>query len=203
VPFDVSHFFPNRPIGRFSRSSVALFALRSRPAHRALNRHRGLAWTAHDHFSGSRLASSSILAPWAALSSACKPTSRERLSRRLIWRATGKFGCHSGPGRTFRAELRNTGQALISQACVPGFRSVAALRPQNDGDLGLLQRTALAAPAAPAMREAATAGVSEACAMPVAAAEITGETAGHAMSEAVAEIAVRARIVRSVASVIG
>ena len=136
MPFDVSHFFPNRPIGRCSRSSVALFALRSRPAHRALNRHRGLAWTAHDHFSGSRLASSSILAPWAALSSACKPTSRERLSRRLIWRATGKFGCHSGPGRTFRAELRNTGQALISQACVPGFRSVAALRPRNDGDLG-------------------------------------------------------------------
>ena len=129
-------FFPNRPIGRCSRSSVALFALRSRPAHRALNRHRGLAWTAHDHFSGSRLASSSILAPWAALSSACKPTSRERLSRRLIWRATGKFGCHFGPGRTFRAELRNTGQALISQACVPGFRSVAALRPRNDGDLG-------------------------------------------------------------------
>jgi len=56
--------------------------------------------------------------------------------------------------------------------------------------------------AAPAMREAATAGVSEACAMPAAAAEIMGQAA-HAMSEAVAEIAVRARIVGSVASVIG
>ena len=56
--------------------------------------------------------------------------------------------------------------------------------------------------AASAMREAATAGVSEACAMPDAAAEIMSEAA-HAMSEAVAEIAVRARIVRSVASVIG
>jgi len=56
--------------------------------------------------------------------------------------------------------------------------------------------------AAPAMREAATGGVSEACAVPDAAAEIMGEAA-HAVCEAVVEIAVRARIVRSVASVIG
>jgi hypothetical protein len=52
--------------------------------------------------------------------------------------------------------------------------------------------------AAPTMSKAATAGVSEACAMPDAAAEIMGEAAAHAMSEAVAEIAVRASIVRFV-----
>ncbi len=37
-------------------------------------------------------------APWAALSSACKPASRERLRRRLLWQAAGEFGRHSGPG---------------------------------------------------------------------------------------------------------
>jgi len=54
-----------------------------------------------------------------------------------------------------------------------------------------------------AAAEAATAGVSEACAMPDAAAEIMGEAAAHTVSEAVAKIAMRARIIRSVAPVIG
>jgi hypothetical protein len=53
------------------------------------------------------------------------------------------------------------------------------------------------------MSKAATAGVSEACAMPDAAAEIMPEAATHAMSEAVAEIAVRTRIIRSVAPIVG
>ena len=51
--------------------------------------------------------------------------------------------------------------------------------------------------------KAATAGVSEACAMREAAADIMGEAAAHPMSEPVVEIAMRARIVRSVAPVIG
>jgi hypothetical protein len=90
----------------------------------------------------------------------------------------------------------------FSRRCswVPG--AVAALRPRNDGDLGLFQRTALAVSAAPAMREAATAA-SEARAMPEATTKVMCEAAAHAVSEAVAEIAVRARIVRSVAPVIG
>ena len=86
--------------------------------------------------------------------------------------------------------------------CRPSGASFDTSTPRDGPPI--TQRTSrLAVSAAPTMSEAATAGVSEACAMPVAAAEITGETAGHAMSEAVAEIAVRARIVRSVASVIG
>ena len=51
------------------------------------------------------------------------------------------------------------------------------------------------------MSEAATVGVSEACAMPDAAAEIMREAA-HTMSEAVAEIAMRARI-RGISVIIG
>ena len=84
---------------------------------------------------------------------------------------------------------------------------VAALRPPNDRDLGLFQRTALAVSAALAMCEAATesatAGVSEACAMPEATTKVMCEAVAHAVGEAVAEIAVRARIIRSVAFVIG
>jgi len=53
------------------------------------------------------------------------------------------------------------------------------------------------------MPEAATAAVSEACAMIDAATEVMREAASHAMSEAVTEIAVRAPIIRSVAPVIG
>jgi hypothetical protein len=54
-----------------------------------------------------------------------------------------------------------------------------------------------------AMPEAATATVGEAYAMPEAATEIMCEAAAHAMSKAVAEIAVRVPIIRSVAPVIG
>ena len=61
----------------------------------------------------------------------------------------------------------------------------------------------LAVSAATAMPEAATATVGEAYAMPEAATEIMCEAAAHAMSEAVAEIAVRAYIIRPVAPVIG
>jgi hypothetical protein len=121
----------------------------------------------------------------------------------MLWRAAGKFGCHSGPGRRFRAEPKNTGQALVSRAGVHGFR-VPSLR-SGAGMTGIwafFQQPALAVSAAPAMRESAT-GVSEACAMPDATAEIMGEAPAHAMSEAVAEIAVRARIVRTVSPVIG
>ena len=125
-----------------------------------------------------------------------------RLSRRLLWRAAGKFGCHSGTALQRGAQEHRPSPCFSSRCLwVPG--SVAALRHRNDGEPGLFQRTTLAVSTAPTMSKAATAGVSEACAMPDAAAEIMREAATHAMSEAVAEIAVRTRIIRSVAPIVG
>jgi len=87
--------------------------------------------------------------------------------------------------------------------------SVPSLRsgPGMTAIWAAFQQPALAVSAAPTMSngaaKAATAGVSEACAMREAAADIMGEAAAHPMSEPVVEIAMRARIVRSVAPVIG
>ena len=137
------------------------------------------------------------------MSSVCKATSRERLSRRKLWRAAEKFGCHSGPGGPSERIPETQAKALFLKPVFMGSGFCRCAPARSDGDLGLFQRTALAVSAAPTMSKAATAGVSEACAVPDAAAEIMREAATHAMSEAVAEIAVRTRIIRSVAPIVG
>jgi len=129
------------------------------------------------------LATSASRAAFSATSRA-RPASREalrsavRASRAtlIVWRAA----CRSANAGSFVPDLVQGGSEREAQS-----------------------RTALAVSAAPAMPEAATSAVSEACAMIDAATEVMCEAAAHAMSEAVAEIAVRAPIIRSVAPVIG
>ena len=150
---------------------------------------------------------SSIAGTTGALSSACKPTSRESLSRRLLGGLTENsvvISDRGGPsGRSSGTQDRPLFLKPVFLGSVPSLRSgpgMTAIWPA-------FQQPALAVSAAPSMSnaaaKAATAGVSEACAMREAAADIMGEAAAHPMSEPVVEIARRARIVRSVAPVIG
>ena len=182
MQFDVSHFLPYRPIGSRWRSSAALLTRRSRPAHRALDRRSdcGLAWTAHYHFRARVCEQHS--GDHRRLELGLQANIAGEPQSPTAGRADGKFGCHSGA-------------ALL--------RSGAGMTPI----WAAFQQPALAVSAAPTMSngaaKAATAGVSEACAMREAAADIMGEAAAHPMSEPVVEIARRARIVRSVAPVIG
>ena len=54
-----------------------------------------------------------------------------------------KFGCHSGAALQGRARNpRTQAKFLVLKPVFMGFGSLAALRPRNDGDLGLFQQPA-------------------------------------------------------------